>query len=46
MEQYKDKTINIKSAKENWNREEVISLLIKICAGRSIELDKWIKQNL
>ena len=53
MEQYKDKTINIKSAKENWNKNEVIQVLndcIKDCDSESgfryDDFEIWIEQNL
>lgn len=52
-----DNTINIKSAKESWSREQVIQLLIDCCGEVScedgtllgkepIDLYKWIKENL
>ena len=46
-----DSTINIKSIKESWNREEIVVLLNKAYfegynQSNSKEFDKWIEQNL
>ncbi len=48
---YPDNTINIKSVKDSWTREEVINIVKKLnyhfgASMSTQKFDKWIESNL
>jgi hypothetical protein len=48
--EYRNNSLTIKKAKDNWNRDEVETLLYRICdrfnVNTSEPIDKWIEENL